>query len=224
MNSPVAIPEGLLNRPELYRILHRFNFFPSLDWHSSWRSAFPFSQLPDETLACIQAHRRISRYWLERLGLADSLCFDLGEPLLQVATLPRERLAHLALFMGLLAYAGSVRRLVEREAVSRCREALGEDAWLFLRRRSSLLAREINGREEDAFEPEGLAGQASIVGYDLLRVAFLDTPEPLRQRVLLKMPMADEKRQYDPAQSLASKNLALRVCREVEPEWCRCFL
>ncbi|MGS0743097.1 SctK family type III secretion system sorting platform protein [Glaciimonas sp. GG7] len=170
--------------------LAKFRALPSQWMHVSWRDKF----VDNSTLARMlfegrHGHKALSRHVLHELNLTAEDTFDGTLPALTIAmTYSISELERIALFIGMILSADTVRQALSQESVAAWRECLGDSLHTFLCRQAPLLAGRKFFYTPYKLKPDEYLAAASESGYNLLRKACLGVPEVISQRFLLKLP------------------------------------
>lgn len=175
-----------------------------------------------------RAERRVSRWLIDRWGLADPYVFEFDREPQRLALMPAKTLENLAERLGLLRYAPVLRTLIARADRQRVAEALGEERRHYAVSRSRLYVPTSPENGAGAVEKTGaVPSLAEVVreGWQGL-LSCIDTRNPaLRRRLELKLP--PEVTLGDGAESAAEDRspwpLLRRVIKlEFPSEWTAC--
>lgn len=175
-----------LEEKALFRVLFRFNHGLLGDLHPEWRQRF-FPHLAEAVFSHPTAQFHLSRHLKETLGLED--VFEPEAAGLALAALPFARLHDLAVRLGILAQASTLRHWLDHDHVHACREALGEAHWQFALRHCQLIGRKETSPAKD-IDVSTLWQQIRARGQEKLWRIFRTQPSQIRERARLKLPPA----------------------------------
>lgn len=193
--------------PNFGRVVYEFNYRPASYLHPS-RRADLLPDLPARLWTLSRLQDRLSLEVLDRAGIDGSPCMDVPNAAWVLALLPTERVSRLASHIGALAAGARVRASLSREQVLGWKAKLGKDAYRFAMTSASLLA--IGKLPELALEPVEL-------GYGLIATVAQDMPDGIRERFMLKLPLATTIVAMDKE---VARRLVQTAINIIEGEWC----
>ena len=182
-----------ISPPERFHELLRFNFLPTLDIDSSWWQA---EWLPDPASdvtrfpGCSQFY--LSRFFLQRVDLANQFDFDFSVDEKQIALLPGKQLKRLVYLAGLTLQSRRIARVIRKNDRQAIKNAIGEEDYLFATRRGVRLLEEArfpsvpSVNEYDDFD--ALAESCQQAGIGSLATAMSRFSPALIRRLQFKLP------------------------------------
>lgn len=207
--------EIFIKNPWVFRQMLNFNFNPASYLHDSRRSKFFENKIPDSVWDNPRVHTRLSGLMLSSLELTQHTFFEPSYSLWPLISLPTKRFLRLAHHIGAIAVGTRIRSSLARSQVLDWKSQLGEEAYKFAMKSSQLLPSiKIQGI------PTGIKA-AEILGYGLIFSCFEDAPQPVKQRVQLKIPHEAEKFTTDKRQA---NHIVQSVITTLETEWHSLFV
>jgi hypothetical protein len=204
------ILEEYRHHPRPVRLMLDFNFNLAGNLHPTRQNEFFGNELPAKVWRESRIHARLSKLMLSSLGLDDQFFFDTSYPFWSLISLPSKRLTRLAHHAGAIAVGSKIRSTLARSQVLDWKSQLGEDAFQFAMKSSQLLP----AIKMPAVTPGIVA--AELMGYGLIFSCVADAPDPVQQRMILKIPKEAEK-------FITEKRNAAHIIHSVittlEPEW-----
>ncbi len=193
---------------ELRRLMFQFNFLPAAYLHPSYRESF-FPGMPERIWEVPRILGKLSSLILRKL--------EYPEPVLKpdhwgwpVALLPQTRLVRLASLIGAISVRDQVRSSLARDHVMSWKRKLGIDAYQFAMTSASLLpsvcADDMGSGE---ISPEA-------IGYSVISASIQTMPNPMLERVRLKLPRTFESLEFDP---LKARRILTSVLDISEGKW-----
>lgn len=217
MNAAVASPLSL-HHP-LAKAFLTFCLLPSLTLHPTQANA----RVPEPLLKQAASLPTLHRHWSAELARACALepVPDLADPVLPLAMLPAERFGMFAIYAGAMLAGQPIRRCIVRADVEAVQTELGDAVLAFTRQRAAAIH---PGLDSLAWRTEAIAADTAALGHVMLAQAFATASAPIRQRGLLRLPIAAPEHARDlslsPAESL---RISLALLQEIEPEWLSLF-
>lgn len=206
MNAIAALAR---EQPQLCGLLCRFNHDPAEYLHPSRRSRFVEGIGGDRVWEEPRARRRLSAYILEKLSLSGRFCHDLGHPELTIALLDTADLLHLARCVGGVLLRQHVRRSMSRQDVLAWKQRLTPPGYAYVMSTGSLLPLAATQVPDDGSPVENL-------GYACIDECLATTPEEIRVRASLKLPVELPPPAIEPA---AARQLVHAVHSTLHPQW-----
>lgn len=207
--SKGSIRSLIKQRPHLAAAVIRFNTDFCENLHPDQQSKF-LSQLPASFWRAPRLVERISKLVAVQVGLADKFYLEIPNPLWAMILLPPERLERLALHIGALVLGIRIRSSLSREHVMAWKKRLGEEAYRFAMNSASLLPLAQIPLSAIASD------SAQSIGTSIISAALSPEPEPLKQRVALKLSVDAEAM---PLEAERARRLVSLVIQTVEGEW-----
>ncbi len=217
MNAAVASPLSL--RHPLAGPFLAFCLLPSLTLHPTQAQAL----VPGTVLEQAASLPTLHRHWSADLARSCALepVADLVDPALPLAMLPAARFEMFARYAGALLAGQSIRRCIARADVEAVQAELGDAVLNFTRHRAAAIH---PGLGDLAWRTEAIAADTTALGHVMLAQAFTTAAPAIRQRGLLRLPIAAPEHARDlslsPAESL---RISLALLQEIEPEWLSLF-
>lgn len=206
-NAPIR--SLIKQKPHLAAAVIRFNTDFCENLHPDQQSKF-LSQLPASFWRAPRLVERISKLVAVQVGLADKFYLEIPNPLWAMILLPPERLERLALHIGALVLGIRIRSSLSREHVMAWKKRLGEEAYRFAMNSASLLPL------AQIPLPAIASDSAQSIGTSIITAALSPEPEPLKQRVALKLSVDVEAM---PLEAERARRLVSLVIQTVEGEW-----
>lgn len=209
--------------PEKFHELLQFNFLPTryLDsswWQPGWLNGALLSpaQFPD------RAQFWLSRFFLERSGLAGDFDFDFAADEKRIALLSGKQLQRLTCLAGLTLQSQRIARVIRGSDRMLIKNTIGEDDYFFAIKRGAMLLEE--ARFQSLPEPDAGAGFDTLaedcqrVGIGSLATAASGFSSAFIRRLQLKFPrpMVENHWQAEADEQDAHARLLLKLAREVE--------
>ncbi|WP_179957764.1 SctK family type III secretion system sorting platform protein [Exilibacterium tricleocarpae] len=172
--------------PEDLPALIEFNILPARYMHDSWFDQFRHGHMIYKLRACRRTEYKLSHYILECLGLSNSYCFDIPQPVSAVVLLPPAELVRMVRYLGACANVSMLQRLIGKKQVQSIKNAIGEDAYLFGIKRAPYLVAGSETPKLKSIMARNLGDYITICGMCLLFAAFKDSSLALKKRLSLK--------------------------------------
>lgn len=190
---------------------------PSLSLHATQATAL----VPETVLAQTAGLPSLHRHWSAELSGKLEPVLGLDDPILPLAMLPAERFDTLLLYAGALLAGQPIRRCITRALVQAMQAELGDGVLNFTRNRAAAIHA---GLDDLAWRTEAIGADTLALGQVMLAQAFLTATPAVRQRGLLRLPIAASSHAQalalSPAESL---RISLALLQEIEPEWLSLF-
>lgn len=200
----------LTSSPAIFSQLYAFNYTPASYLHPTRRAQFFDDALPAFVWEQPRVWEKLSAQMLVQLGLSDQPCVDFPHPKWELALLPLSRQQRLAQYMGAIVLGARIRSSLAREQVLSWKEQLGHEAFQFVMNSACLLP-------SIHIEDEALGTKdVEQIGYDMICASMSDSPQEMRQRALLKMPLQTKSSTIS---LKLIKQLTQTVLVTVEAEW-----
>jgi len=212
-SHPASLAEMFQRHPDFIRQWHVFHYRPADTLHPSWRRHFA-ANLHADVWSQVRARAPLSRHILDTLDLQQRLCQDWDRPEWPTALLDPERLLRLARHIGAVLLAPRIRNSMARQQVLDWKEKLSPEAYRFALTSASLL-RPLSPLPEP--DERRLPHE---LGYDWIHGSLADTPEALRLRACLKLPIDCRAPELAPA---ALKHMVTLIHSALEPAWFSLF-
>lgn len=214
--------------PLLFRLVRRFNTRLACDLHPSWLAAPVGPTLWGRLVRSDRGARWLESWARTRFALAEAGWWDFAEPRLRVALLPPAALDRLVTFTGAALLRKQVAGAIQRDAVARLREGLGDEAYAFATKRASVLVRVTPPECERIVLDDSPARQLREVGLRALATCLTGSPAEVRTRLSLKLPREGGVLEAAPLAGGEPGALFALVRRiigaEVAPELSPCFI
>ncbi len=172
---------------KLSRLVWEFNFRPDHYTHDSWLEQMPDGPLIKKLVGKQRSAERIVEYLLKRFNLENQVFFNFSNSLTRIALWSGSDLEKLIMHTGAIFYYTKVRRIVVRDEVEAIQKELGNDIFLFMQSRATLMKGKM---ALDIQLPDHLGTKNSLIAAGLLCLheALQDYPQALRKRLMLKLP------------------------------------
>lgn len=161
------------------------NFCPAEYLHDSWLDALPHGELVRRLKRNPQAAPKLSEYLREALDLNGRYWEDFSRSSDRLALLDGEALERLSLYLGVTLRQEEFRHEIRSERLRYWRQAVGEDALAFARKRAPLLG----VPPAFLFEPEGAQPHERFILIGA-RFCMEQLPDVLAKRMVFKLPAA----------------------------------
>ena len=211
--APTLFP---LNHP-LARPYLVFCLLPSLGLHATQAAAL----VPENILEHATDLPSLHSHWSAELSSTLEPVLGLDDPVLPLAMLPAERFDTLALYAGAVLAGQPIRRCIARTDVQAMRAELGDAILNFTRSRAASIHK---GLDDLAWRTESIGADTLALGQVMLAHVLLTATPAIRQRGLLRLPIAAPSHaQAFPLSQAESLRISLALLQEVEPEWLSLF-
>lgn len=194
-----------------------FSLLPSMNQHVTQAAAL----VPGAVLDQIAGLPNLHRHWSAEMNNTLEPLAGLDDPVLPLAMLPAERFDTLALYAGAVLAGQPIRRCIARADVQAMQPELGDAVLDFTRHRAAAIHA---GLDDLTWRTEAIAADTVALGQVLLAQAFQMATPAVRQRGLLRLPIATSSHaqalSLSPAESL---RISLALLQEIEPKWFSLF-
>ena len=217
MNAAVASPLSLLH--PLAGPFLAFCLLPSLTLHPTQAQAL----MPGTVLEVAAKLPTLHRHWSAELARNYALepVQNMNDPALPLAMLPTAGFEMFARYAGALLAGQPIRRCITRADVEAVQTELGDAVLDFTRHRATTIH---PGLDDLAWRTEAIAADTTALGYVMLAHAFKSASPGIRQRGLLRLPIAAPESAHDlPLSPAESLRISLALLQEIEPEWLSLF-
>lgn len=202
-----------------FHLIHQFNIHPAAYAHPSW-----FAEIEPNLLRCLVNTRRgisrLSAMLLKQYDLDGDTCYDFEYPWWRFALLPADVLSKLTRYCGLVSLHRQIASFVDKRALRRIKESLGEQDYVFAVKRVPLLAGRKHGadlRWNGRFDIGRLARQ---YGRAYFFSHFSGAPRAITGRLAFKFPPSRYERTLFKAPQVNGWQLFKRILiHEIEPRW-----
>lgn len=220
LSDTEAVKNLLAGDNTRFHLIHQFNIHPAAYAHPSWLEAF----LPPQLFRCLGNTRRgisrLSTILLREQDLDKDTCYDFEYPWWRFALLPADVLSKLTLYCGLVSLHRQIASLVDKGALRRVKESLGEQDYVFAVKRAPLLVGQKHGahlRWNGHFDIARLARQ---YGTAYFFSHFSEAPRAITGRLAFKFPRSRNKYTIFKASQANGWQLFKRILiHEIESRW-----
>jgi hypothetical protein len=174
--------------PDLFRLIHDFNYRPSHWIHPARAAALPHAAVSTALLQRGQALPQLNRWIAGRLSMQmrETAFWDFTDPRQRLALLSHETLAKIALFCGAAWRWSRIAVIIGRSQIVELKKAIGEQAHVFALRRGRLVI-----DQKSAFESmpdRTLVQEIHELGWITVLTALGGECAGLLDRFVLKLP------------------------------------
>jgi len=214
-----AAPSLLPLRHPLAGPFLAFCLLPSLSLHATQAAAWVPATVLEQATRLPTLHRHWSAAMI-RAGEFEPVP-SLDDPALPLAMLPAERFDRFALVAGAMLAGQFIRRCIARADVEALQTQLGDAVLDFTRRRAAAIH---PGLDSLAWRSDAIAEDTAALGNTLIGSAFDAASPAVRQRGLLRLPVATPQHARElPLSPAESLRISLSLLQEIEPEWLSLF-
>ena len=216
-------------RPRLFLQIQEFNLFPSRYIHPSWVRDGHLAPLFPQKKPGARLENRLAQLLLAEFGLTQDYCFDFSDPWRRLALVQSDQLRTLLFFAGVALFSDELAKTLQKEAVLRIKEQLGERAYRFALTKAPFL---LGGSPRplptaEAVHANNYKKRVLSLGAHCFTQAFTGVPKGLTRRLQLKFPKGESPVFKEHAETSArgffAGLLKKVLLQEVHPQWATLF-
>lgn len=218
----------LLNQqPNLVRLVHEFNLWPTRYIHPTWIPRFIPENLFSQLRTNRRGEKRLAEILLAKLDLHRELVMDFDALPRRLALLSAQELQTLRFLCGVALSAHHITAHIRAQEVLSLREKLGARAHAFATGKARFLLGTAATLFDDSHAIDSVQSCVSERGATALVEGIGDQPEPVMRRLQLKFAKNDDPGWDRPLNrergSLFFGLLKRILVQEVNPQWAPLF-
>ena len=219
----------LEENPTLFRMIYQFNCQVANTIHPDHLEGLVDHGVFECILQSPRGEQALSEWIVEQFALEPDGVWDFESQVARLVLLDSSSLVRLIKLAGIASIHRQIARIVDRDTVSRIKQSLTEELYLFAVKRAGFLL----GPLADALDtgeptigPEEIDRQAGQVGQQLVSACLTGQPKALMSRLALKLPadiILNDSRDNSENSHAIWPALKRILLTEVNPEFAVCF-